>query len=81
MMLANGVADKRRPRTRMPNNTNNFLFIENLFNRTTINKKAETEQLTLKFLNCQMRKRRPLDWRVELSRKAAVTSLRVVLCL
>ena len=35
-----------------------------LFNRTTFNKLAETERLTLIFLKCQMRKRRPLDWLV-----------------
>jgi hypothetical protein len=44
------VADKRRPRTGTPNNTNNFLFtcppllggLKNLFNRTTFNKKLYT---------------------------------------
>jgi hypothetical protein len=31
-MLPNGVADKRRPRTGMPNNINNFLFIKMFIN-------------------------------------------------
>lgn len=29
-MLYNGVANKRRPNTETPNNTNNFLFIKNI---------------------------------------------------
>lgn len=35
-----------------------------LFNRTTFNNLAETERLTLKFIKCQLRIRRPIDWLV-----------------
>jgi len=41
-----------------------YYLLKIFFNRTTLNNTAETESLILKFLKCQMRKWRPLDWRV-----------------
>jgi hypothetical protein len=62
--------------TRTPNNTNNFLFIKNLFNRTTLNKNFIQSYKTKNYKNAepaygrQVRKQpapnlirgRPLDW-------------------
>ncbi len=59
--MPNGFVAKAQPKTTMPNLLTIFIITKNFHSTTTLNKKFETELLTIKFLKYRRRNRCRLE--------------------